>query len=285
VVTSLVNEAYGPTQLDNPSLRRWKIRTVQAADAVTARRVRRFHAVSTTVATTMADRLRLPLDRIDVIPRGRDPRDLGVRSDARRTQAREGLGVAPNERLLLAVGRHEYQKGFDVLLHAFAAARDDEPALRLVIAGREGSDSTQLRELASALDIGDGVEFLGFRSDVPDLLCAADTFVSTSRWEGSPGGVIEAMALEVPIIAADIPAVREVFGDEDCGTVVPPDDVAALAHVLTVRDPASDARVQRARARFDACYRIDTVTREMVQFYERALAPCNARQATERARR
>ncbi len=70
VTGSLVNTAYGPAQLNNPTVRAWKVRVAQGLDAISAHRVKRFHAVSASVADVMARRLRIPRDRIDVIPRG-----------------------------------------------------------------------------------------------------------------------------------------------------------------------------------------------------------------------
>src|SRR5690242_6224945 len=119
----------------------------------------------------MSGRLRLRRDRIDVIPRGRDPLALGIRSDDRRGAARAALGVADAVPLVVAVGRQEYQKGFDVLLDAFGSVRRTFPRARLVIAGRAGNATPRLRT-----HDGEGVELLGHRDDVAELLCAADVF-------------------------------------------------------------------------------------------------------------
>jgi len=273
VVTSLVNESYGDEQRRNPNIRAWKLRAAQFADAATARRVTRFHAVSTNVATVSARRLHLRPERIEVIPRGRDPEKLGERNATRRTRIREELGVGDADEFVLALGRHEYQKGFDVLIAAFGQLRRDRARARLFIAGREGSVSPELHEAVTAAGVADAVEFLGFRSDVPELLCGADLFVSASRWEGSPGSVIEAMALEAPIVATDIPAVREVLGDRDAAILAPPDDAPALARAMAVvlDDPGSQARVARARAHFLDCYPVDRIADRMVALYERAM--------------
>jgi glycosyltransferase involved in cell wall biosynthesis len=273
VVTSLVNESYGDEQRRNPNVRAWKLRAAQLADAATARRVTRFHAVSTNVATVSARRLHVPPGRIDVIPRGRDPEELGERDGARRRRIRAALGVGDTDEVLLALGRHEYQKGFDVLIAAFGRLRQDRAHARLFIAGREGSVSAQLREAVLTAGVADAVEFLGFRSDVPELLCGADAFVSASRWEGSPGSVIEAMALEAPIVATDIPAVREVLGDRDAAVLSAPEDASALARAMAhvLDDRGSQARVARARARFLDCFTIDRIADRMIAFYEHAI--------------
>ena len=107
-----------------------------------------------------------------------------------------------------------------------------------------------------------------------ELLCAADVFVVPSRWEGFGSVLLEAMALEAPIVASDLPAVREVVGD-DAALLVPPDrpDALAAAVAAVLADPAGAARrAARARERFLATFTIDRVADGMAGFYGRALA-------------
>jgi glycosyltransferase involved in cell wall biosynthesis len=285
VVSSLVNAAYGGEQAHAPGLRRWKLRAAQALDATTARRVVRFHAISDHVAETMAQRLGVPRGRIDVVPRGRDAASLGTRAPDRRDAARAALGLSPGAPMVLAAARHEHQKGLDVLLEAFPAVLERVPGARLVIAGRAGNQTSRLERTAERLRLGSRVSFLGARGDVPELLCAADLFVVPSRWEGLGSVLLEAMALEAPIVASDLPAVREVVTDEVTALLVPPDRPDALATVVaaTLADPAAAVnRARRARRRFLEWYGIDRVADEMLRFYRHALAGAgdHARAAT-----
>ena len=213
VTGSLVNIHYGP-ESRQPGVAAWKQRLVQLADAGTARVTPRLHAVSTWVADVMAERLRYPRDRIVVIPRGRDPVRLGRRTPERRAAARAALGVADEEQVILAVGRLEHQKGFDRLLEAMPDVRASHPRAVLRIAGKDGRDSAVLRSSAASHGLDPDAVFLGERTDVPELLCAADLFVLASRREGMPGALLEAMALEVPVLAADLPVVRELLGTD-----------------------------------------------------------------------
>jgi glycosyltransferase involved in cell wall biosynthesis len=274
VVTSLVNDAYGATQAGAPGLARWKLGAARLLDAASARRVVRFHAISGHVAELMAARLRLPRERIEVVPRGRDPVALGARSAARRAAARAALGVEAGAPLLLAAARHEHQKGLDVLLAAFPAVAEAAPRARLAVAGRDGNQTPRLRAAAERSGHGGAIRFLGARGDVAELLCAADVFVVPSRWEGFGSVLLEAMALEAPIVASDLPAVREVVGD-DAALLVPPDRPDALAAAVTavLADPDGAARrAARARERFQATFTIDRVADGMAGFYRRALA-------------
>lgn len=273
VVSSLVNDAYGPAHLDDPTLSAWKVRGAQLLDAATARLAVRMHAVSRRVADVMVHRLRYPRQRVDVVPRGRDPDVLGRRTEARRAQTRIRLAIPANVPLLLAVARQEHQKGLDVLVQAFRLVRRGLPAARLLVAGRDGSQTPQLRDMVRELSLNDAVTFLGARDDVPDLLCAADAFVLPSRREGLPGSVVEAMALEVPIVASDLPEVRELVNDASA-VLVPPGSPEALAVQLerVLGDPReAGTRVQRAAVAFRDRFTVERVVDQMHAFYVRAL--------------
>jgi glycosyltransferase involved in cell wall biosynthesis len=176
--------------------------------------------------------------------------------------------------VVLMAARHEYPKGADVLLQALPTVLHAFPRARLLIAGREGRLTPALRAGVRRLGLEENVELLGPRSDVPDLMCAADVFVLPSRWEGLGGVLLEAMALEAPIVASDIGPIREVLGNGETGVLVPPGDPSALARgllsVITDSQRAS-GRARQARSRFMAEFTIDSIADRMVAFYERAL--------------
>jgi len=274
VVSSLVNEEYGPEHLGNPRLRQWKVRGVQVVDAATARLTVRLHAVSVPVADVMARRLRYPRARIDVVPRGRDPAALGDRTESRRRQARTALDLADDDRVVLAVCRQDHQKGLDVLVESIARLRGGGARVQLLVAGREGDQSTRLASRVTQLGLGASVRFLGERDDVADLLCAADVFALPSRREGLAGALLEAMALDAPVVASDIPATREVV-DESSAGLVPPDDAGALADAIEAvfaHPEQAKRRSAVARVRFLDRFTVDRAADGMVAFYERVLA-------------
>ncbi len=272
VVSSLVSVHYGGAE---PGIRPWKQWGAQVADIATARLVRRFHAVSSQVADVMARRLLVPRSRVDVVPRGRDPEVLGRRTPERSARARDRLGALSGDRLLLAVARHEYPKGLDVLLRALPLVRAEIAGVRLVVAGREGNQTAALRALIAELGIGDVVTLLGPRDDVADLLCAADLFVLPSRREGFPGAVLEAMALEAPIVATAIAGVSEAVIDGEHAMLVTPEDPAALASAVVAAMQSPERcheRALAALARFHDHFTVDRVADGMKRFYEVALS-------------
>ena len=273
VVSSLVNVAYGPEHRADPGLSAAKVRAAQAADAATCQVVRRFHALTDHVATVMSRRLLIRESRVQVMPRGRSRARLGVRSPERRAAVRSALGLTTDAPMIVAAARHEHQKGLDVLVEALAAVRRAHPDAQLVVAGREGVTTDLLRATAARDGTTAAVHLLGARTDVPDLVAAADVFVAPSRWEGLGSAVVEAMGIGTPIVASDVAAIRET-APPGVALLVPPDraDLLGAAIIETLDDPgAVRSRADRGLARFADRYTIERVTDDMIRFYERAL--------------
>ena len=277
VVSSLVNVPYGAEQATDLALSRPRLLAARAVDMLTSKAVVRFHAITETVAVAMSERLHIPRQRIDVIPRGRDDRALGRRTPDRAMAARRRLGVGPEQPLVVAAARHEWQKGLDVLLAAWPRL---PPGSRLVIAGRPGNRTSELERLVVAAGLDPVGTLLGPREDVLDLLAAADVFVAPSRWEGLGSVLIEAMALEAPIVASDLPAVREVVRAGEDALLVPPADPTSLARAIEAclaDRAAAAARAAAARQRFLDHFEIGPVADQTVAFYGRALTAARAR--------
>jgi len=140
-------------------------------------------------------------------------------------------GEAPQ---ILAIGRLEPQKDMALALRAFARLRARRPA-RLAILG-EGHLRPQLEILAGQLGIAADVEMPGFATDLPQRLARASALLLSSRYEGYPAVVVEALAADVPVVATNCtPALASLLGDPICGEVVAHDAQSlgsALARVL-----------------------------------------------------
>lgn len=275
IVTTLASTPYGSEHAEESGVGYLQLRAAQMVDMLTAMTVRRFHAVSQAVADAYVQRLHLDPQKVQVIHRGRDQARLGLRTPERRAEVREALGLARETPLIVAAGRQEPQKGFDVLLGAMPAVLEALPSAVLYIAGREGRDTDRLRAILGATAISGSVRFLGERKDLPDLLAAADVFVLSSHREGLPGVVLEAMALEAPIVASDLPTVREAVPGEDYARLIPAGDPFALSEAIhaAVSDPQSSARRAGAsRRRFEERFDIEAVCAAIVDFYRLALS-------------
>lgn len=275
VLTSLVNTSYDPVRRHDPKVRRHKLAAARMIDGFTARHLTdHFHAITEAVKASAVRHLGIPAQRITVIERGRDPGRLGRPSAARRRNTRLRLEVAAGEKLVVNVGRQEFQKGQRYLLECMVRVLQDHPDVVVLIAGREGHASDELRRLHSRLRLGDRVRFLGHRDDVPDLLAAADLFVFPSLYEGLGGAVLEAMALGVPIVASDLPAVREITPPGRAARLVPPGDVEALARTVVrlLGDGSHRQALGRgARAIFEECFRVERSAQRMARLYRALL--------------
>ncbi|MFB7617416.1 glycosyltransferase family 4 protein [Kitasatospora sp. NPDC056181] len=158
-----------------------------------------------------------------------------------------------------------------MLLEAWPAVLRAEPDAVLLLAGSEGTETARLTALA---ETAGSVRLLGPRDDVFDLMAAADAFAVPSRWEGLGSAAMEAMGVGVPLVCADVPALRETVGSEDYARLVAPERPAELAAALTdtLEDRASArVRAKAARARFLTAFTLHHVSAQMVGFYERSL--------------
>ena len=150
--------------------------------------------------------------------------------------------------IVLAAGRLHRQKGFDTLLRAFAIARA-EVDCRLVILG-EGGERALLMRQADQSGLGYDIDMPGFCENPFALMARAGAFVLSSRWEGFPNALVEAMACGAPVIAADCPSgPREILRGGEIAALVPVDDAEALGRALIATlSSRPDTTASRARA-------------------------------------
>lgn len=272
--TSIVNDSYSESHYEESNTA--KLNAARAIDAVTARSVRRFHAISGAIADSVAPRLWIPREKVRVIPRGRDPHSLVFQPAGVRDKTRRELGIPPNTHVILAIGRLEPQKGLHHLLNALPAVEQHHRGIVVLIAGKDGRSSRELKATAAQLRLD--VRFLGHREDVPALLAAADVFCFPSEREGFGGVLIEALAVGCPIVASAIPTSSEVLGigNSSVGILTPVGDVYQLGKSLErslARPQAAAARAREGRIRFDASYTIESVTSQMADYFGACASP------------
>jgi len=151
--------------------------------------------------------------------------------------------------VILGAGRLTVQKDFATLIRAFARLREARPC-HLIILG-EGRQEAQLKSLAAELHVQDMVSFPGFTDNPYVYMARADLFVLSSRWEGSPNVLTEAMALGTPVVSTDCPSgPREILADGRYGPLVPVGDWQALATAMReVLDTPPDSDSLRGAVR------------------------------------
>lgn len=208
---------------------------------------------------------------------GLDPtpfEEAAARPAEERRQARTELGFGPEDVVLICVARFAPQKAHEVLIEAFARAREREPRLRLLLVGGDPfADGVRAaREVAESEGVlADGTcVFAGIRRDVPRLLAASDAFAMASRWEGLGLVFLEAMAAGLPVLSTEVSAVPEVVLHGETGLLVPPDDAPAMTAAML--DLARDADRRAAlgaagRARVRAAFGLDRMVEETLAVY------------------
>jgi glycosyltransferase involved in cell wall biosynthesis len=165
-------------------------------------------------------------------------------------QAKRKAGVPSGRLVIGAVGRLSPEKGFDLLIRSAHQLLQAGIDLELWIAG-EGDEEPRLRALIAELGCGERIRLLGYRADTAALYEAMDVYVLSSLREGLPNVVLEAMAMEVPVIATHLPGVAELVHSGENGWLVQPgagDDLTAALRAL-LQDTALRERLGRAGRR------------------------------------
>jgi glycosyltransferase involved in cell wall biosynthesis len=191
-------------------------------------------------------------ERLTVVLNGIDATAFR-RVRANETSSRKSLGLAPDDVVIGAVGRLEPQKRFDILIDVFAALRRQNPRLRLVIAG-DGSLKSALQDQIVRLELNGVCTLMGHARDVASVHHAFDLFVQSSDYEGTPNAVLEAMALETPVVATNVGGTADLVRDGVDGLIVPPGHRDALRDAVseTLANPTeAGARVRSARHRVE----------------------------------
>jgi len=166
---------------------------------------------------------------------------------------RERFLATPLKPLWVVAGRLEEQKGHDLLLDALVTLYRQGLDFTLAVAG-DGSRRGWLEQRALSLGLSPRVQFVGQLDDVGSLLAAADGVILPSRWEGLPLVLLEAMARGRPIVATAVGGVADALEDGVSGTLVPPNDIGALA-----------AALEHLHRRADRAWRLGQVAAEVAR--------------------
>lgn len=249
---AVINTVHGISTLEMPS---WARVLYRACCGVTSRVVSVCRAVDSSLRT----QFRLPAHRCAVIPNGIDFHEL-IQLPPRPPDSNFVFGTMAR---LVPVKDHAS------LLSAFASVKAKRPQCRLEILG-SGELESSLKNQAVQLGIDSSTNFRGWSSDISAFLRGVDAFVLSSKSEGLPLTVLEAMAAGRPVIATSVGGVPEIIEAGDCGWLCPPGDIAGLADAML---QAVDSPRLRERGE---CGRKHAVQRysepEMVTSYEQLFA-------------
>jgi glycosyltransferase involved in cell wall biosynthesis len=244
-----------------------KQKIYQAAEKICGLLCHKLIAVSGEESSYMLRHRLINKSKLHVIANAIEPINL-AKSRANGQRLRHKLGIAPSTRTIGNIGRLTIQKNPLMFIEMVARRSQHYSAAEecYVMAG----DGDMESEVLAALDhyrIRDRVLFLGFRSDVDNLLAALDIYVLNSLYEGMPYIILEAMGNALPIISTDVAGVLDPL--RDGGILVPVGDVFALDAALDqLVDPQRRQEMGAAnRRRLEQSYSIDGMMQSLINLY------------------
>ena len=205
-----------------------------------------------------------------IVPLGFDLSGFAAADEAARRRARAELRIAADAPVLATVGRLTAIKNYSLLLDAAQRVAARFPNLVVLLAG-DGELRADLEAQAARLGISANLRFLGWRRDLPTIYAATDVFALTSRNEGTPVALIEAMAAGVPGVSTDVGGVGDVIASEAMGVRVAVDNVAGFAAAIErlLGDPAARlAMGAAARAHVLSRYDITRLINDIEMLYQ-----------------
>ena len=236
------------------------------------RRVTKFVAVSEAARIAMLAREHLSADHVVTIPNGIEP--LGRPSTAQVFRVRTELKVQADAPLVVTVARLVAEKGITDLIDALPLVSTAIEQARFVIVG-EGGLLVSLREQVERLGVKRFIQFAGFRADATDLIAAADLFVLPSPAEPFGLVLLEAMALERPVVATAAGGPLEIVEDGLTGRLVPPNNPAALGTTIVAMLSDRNALDRMGTAglqRFEQYFTADRMTAATLNLYSAGYA-------------
>lgn len=214
----------------------------------------------------------VPLGQIKTIYNGINLKKFNVINSSNEN-IRNELGISNENPLFLAIGRFSIAKDYPNLLNAFAEFKKSnifrEKYPKLLIAG-DGGLRSELELLIKNLQLEKDIILLGMRNDIPNLLNIANFFVLSSKYEGLPTVVIEAMACETFVIATDCGGSREIMGDT--GILVPSQNSQFLAQALSRAIDKTPQEIKdnncKARQRVEKLFSLEKSVETWLDLYE-----------------
>lgn len=179
------------------------------------------------------------------------------------------LGLNKYDKIILAVGRIEEPKDYPTLINAIRILSLENINFKLLIAG-EGSRKKEIENLIDKMELSEYVSLLGNRNDIPELMSLSDVYVLSSKFEGLPTVLIEAMACGKFIVSTECSGAREIVGNT--GLLVPVQDPIALASALrkalNLNNNLISENAVKARLRAKKLFSIDTSVTKWLKIYK-----------------
>lgn len=219
-------------------------------------------------------------NKISVIYNGIDVLECNVKSD--QTKIRGGLNLDRDVPVIGIVARLDPIKNHKCLIKAMKEVADKLPETVLLIIG-DGPISSELKSLVNDLKLAKNVQFLGMRSDIPELMSIINVFVLCSKSEGLSVTILEAMAAGKPIVATRVGGTPELIEHGIHGLLVEPDNQEALSDALIelLTDTSKAIKMgEAAKKKSLENFTLDIMLRKYEKIYEHYLMPSNRKPFT-----
>jgi glycosyltransferase involved in cell wall biosynthesis len=208
----------------------------------------------------------IPLEKVNVLSNAIHKIDS---MDFHREDVFEQFGIKEGSRLIVSLGSLSRQKGFDMLVKAFRLVIEDLHDTVLLIGG-DGEERNHLEALVKSEGLEEHVKLPGVIRDINKVLASCDVYVNSSRWEGLPMTLLEAIAHGKPMIATDVGGNAEVVKDNVTGILVPaenPDKLASALISMLKNKPLRERMGNEALALFLRDYTIDKHCEALAEYY------------------
>jgi glycosyltransferase EpsD len=185
---------------------------------------------------------------------------------------REKYNYSKDDFILIYVGELSYRKHQDLLIYAINILKDKIQNVKLLLVGQDKL-MEEYKTLVNKLGLQEYVEFLGYRKDVANLLMMADVAVSSSRQEGLPLNILEAMATGLPVVATDCRGNRDLVANEENGYIIPLNDYESFAEAIIKIYQSNDLRERFCNKSTELVkkYSLNNVRSEMEEIYSNYL--------------
>ena len=190
-----------------------------------------------------------------------------------RQEFRQSIGVDADTPLVVHVGSFSPKKNHPAVIEIFADLHKKLPDTRLVLVG-DGAARPTIEQLVTDQALENAVFFLGLRDDVPRIMQSSDVLLLPSTHEGLPIVVMEAKASRLPIVASDIPSIREALGEGRTGRMLPLGNVTGFVDALVevLQDSAVRSELtDNARRRYDEMFSLESAKTRLANLYEECL--------------
>jgi glycosyltransferase involved in cell wall biosynthesis len=246
------------------------------ADQALSRYTTRFVTFFPEQGATTARNGSVGEEKIAIIPNGLDFERM---REPDRFGARRALELSNEEFCIAVVGRLHYQKNHELALRAIAAIPERERQTLTMIFFGAGALEAELRALAVSLRVADRIRFLGYRADAAELLAGVDLLLMTSRFEGMPLTLLEAMYARVPIVTTPWVGSRSMLRGGEYGRIThgwSPEDVAAEVAIARAERSRNGERVSRIREDAMSEFSLARMVSAHARLYTALAAPLGA---------